>query len=506
MLLALGAVLTALAYPPIGASPLALVMLAPVVAAIDGRRPLAAFGFVWLYSVTMALFLVRWLVGALVNEYGVAAAPAWTVTCAIVFGCALVPALAGALYAALRPRLSDVIAPLAFAALWITGEWLRASVLGVPWLLLAQALWDMPLAIQTADLGGTHAVGLVIAAVNAGLGIAASSRGARPLLVPAALALLAALYGAWRLGELPSAQPELRVGIVQASLPPEQRFRPGSALRNTARHAELSRRLLAEGALDLVVWSETAVDTDLDANPALVRSLASLSDELGVPLVTGAPRSAGGERTNSVVLFAPGKGLAESYAKQRLVPFSEYDPPLGAWLTPLLGPVIAGSPYAPGAEATVFRDAALPFAAPICFEITYPDLVSGFRAAGAELLVNLSNDAWFGRSGYAEMHLAHAVFRAVELRTWLVRGANTGISAILDPAGRIRTQMPVFEEGVLRGRVGAAEAEPLYARAGNLPVLTVLLLALALALWDARRPRTGEPAAGPAGGRDRGPR
>ncbi len=506
MLLALGAVLTALAYPPLGASPLALVMLAPVVAAIDSRRPLAAFGLVWLYSVTMALFLVRWLVGALVNEYGVAAAPAWTVTCSIVFGCALVPALAGALYAALRPRLSDVIAPLAFAALWISGEWLRASLLGVPWLLLAQALWDVPIAIQAADLGGTHAVGLVIAAVNAGIGTAARRRGARPLLVPAALAVLAALYGVWRLGELPSARPELRVGIVQASLPPGQRFQPGSALRNTARHAELSRQLLAEGAVDVVVWSETAVDTDLDENPALVRSLADLTDELGVPIVTGAPRSTAGERTNSVVLFAPGNGLAESYAKQRLVPFSEYDPPLGAWLTPLLGPVIAGSPYTPGAEPTVFRGAALPLAAPICFEITYPDLARGFRAAGAEVLVNLSNDAWFGRSGYAEMHLAHAVFRAVELRTWVVRGANTGISAIVDPAGRIEIELPIFEEGVLRGRIGAAESEPLYARAGNLPVLTVLLLVMVLSCWDARRRPAQPPAAGPAGGPGRDPR
>src|SRR5690606_24217097 len=132
-----------------------------------------------------------------------------------------------------------------------------------------------------------------------------------------------------------------------------------------------------------------------------------LADEIGVPIVTGAPRSAAGRRRNAVVLFVPGRGLVESYAKQRLVPFSEYDPDWFAFLAPLLGPVTEGEPYVPGGEPTVFEAGPIPFATPICFEITYPALVQRFREAGALLLVNLSNDAWFGRTGYPEMHLAH---------------------------------------------------------------------------------------------------
>jgi apolipoprotein N-acyltransferase len=98
-----------------------------------------------------------------------------------------------------------------------------------------------------------------------------------------------------------------------------------------------------------------------------------------------------------------------------------------------------------------------------------------FRAAGAELVLNLSNDAWFGRSGYAEMHFAHAILRAVELRSWVVRGANTGISGFVDPTGRVVAELPVFEEGVVFAEVQAAGAVPFYARAGDIPVLAFLV-------------------------------
>jgi apolipoprotein N-acyltransferase len=273
--------------------------------------------------------------------------------------------------------------------------------------------------------------------------------------------------------------------VVQAAVPQDQRFQPGSAQRNTERHAELTRRATQRRKLDLVVWSETAVDIDLDETPALRDRLDRLAAELGVPFVTGAPRSEGGLRTNSVVLFAPRRGITESYAKQRLVPFSEYDPSFAAPLARLLGPVVEGEPYVPGTGPFVFRRGPIPFATPVCFEISYPRLMRRFRAAGAELLLNLSNDAWFGRTGYAEMHFAHAILRAVELRSWIVRGANTGISGFVDPAGRVVAELPIFEEGVVFAEVYAAGASPFYARAGDLPVLAFLLVVIAVS-WLTR--------------------
>jgi apolipoprotein N-acyltransferase len=494
---------TVLAYPPVGFGLAAFLMLAPIAAVIDGARPRRAFLAVWIYSAGFALVLVRWLVSALADQYGVDRAAAWLFTTGLIGALALVPAAAGALFAALSPRVPPLAAPVAFAAIWVFGEWLRSVPLGVPWLLAAQPLVRWPLAIQTADVGGTHAVGFVVVAAGAGLGLAARRRSPLPLVLPAVLVAAALAYGALRLATVPSAAGERSgvVGVVQASVPQVERFRPGSAARNVALHVQATRALAAREPVDLVVWSETAVDIDLDETPALRAVLAELATTLGVPIVTGAPRSDGGRRSNAVVLFAPGRGLTESYAKQRLVPFSEYDPAFGGVLAPLLGPVTEGDPYVPGTLPTVFRGGPLPFAAAVCFEVTYPDLARRFRAEGAELLVNLSNDAWFGAGGYPEMHLGHAILRAVELRSWVVRGANTGISAAVDPAGRVVEELPAFTAGSFAVAVAEAGPPPLYALAGDAPVLSALGLALAASL--ASRGRREE---APARARDRSAR
>jgi apolipoprotein N-acyltransferase len=112
-----------------------------------------------------------------------------------------------------------------------------------------------------------------------------------------------------------------------------------------------------------------------------------------------------------------------------------------------------------------------------------PGLMRRFRAEGAALVVNLSNDAWFGRSGYPEAHLQHAVLRAIELRSWVVRGTNTGISAVIDPAGRVRVRLGVLVEGTLVDEVRAAGSPPPYARLGNGPVLLLLAACVAAPLW-----------------------
>lgn len=485
-----GVVATVLAWPPIAIPGLGLAMLAPIAAAIDDTPPRRAFALVYLYSVAMALVAVRWLIDALAGEYGAPLATSWLFLALVVAALALVPAAAGALHAALRPRLSDTAAPIAFAALWTLGEWLRGEVLGVPWLLVGQTFARAPLALQPAALGGVYAVGFVATAIGAGVGVALRRARAAPLAAPAALAAAALAFGAWRLATLPGpSHGRVRVGVVQAAVPQAERFRPGSASRNVARHAAATRALARRERLDLVVWSETAVDVDIDENPPLRLALERLADEIGVPIVTGAPRSAAGRRRNAVVLFVPGRGLVESYAKQRLVPFSEYDPDWFAFLAPLLGPVTEGEPYVPGGEPTVFEAGPIPFATPICFEITYPALVQRFREAGALLLVNLSNDAWFGRTGYPEMHLAHAVVRAVETGSWVVRGANTGISAAIDPAGRIVAELPVFEEGSFVAEVTPAGRPPLYGRAGDAPLLAALGAALAGCAAAGRRAR-----------------
>lgn len=471
-LAALGVVLHVAAFPPFGLWPCALLALAPLAALCEAAPPRRAFALGWLHTAVGGVLIARWLLVALVGEYGVHPASAFAVLALTVGSYALLSGAAAALYAALRPRAALAAAPLVFGALFELFEWLRAEPLALPWALVAHPLAPAPVLLQTAALGGAYAPGLAVAATGAGLGLALLHRRALPLAAPCALWALALCYAALA-GAPEGVGPALRVGVVQASVPQRERFQPGSALRNTRDHAERTLRLAEQAApLDLVVWSETAVDDDLDQRPELAQLLRETAAAAGAPIVTGAPRSSPRGLENAVVLVGA-DGVHDVYAKQALVPFAEYDPPLLAFLAPLLGPVTAGTPYVAGPDARPLRGP-VPLATPICFEITMPALLRRFRAAGAAVVVNLSNDAWFGRSGYPEVHLQHAVLRAIELRSFVVRGTNTGISAVIDPAGRVRARLGVLEEGTLAAEVRAAGAAPLYARSGNAPVLALL--------------------------------
>ncbi len=478
--------LTVAAYPPLGFWPAALLMLAPLVAGLARATPLRAFRLTYGYIVLAAVAIVRWLVHALTQEYHVAAGKAWGLTIGIVLLYSLAPAGAMALFAWLRPRAHAALAPLLFAALYAFSEWVRAVPFALPWLLTAHALAPAPAFLQIADLLGAPGVSFVILSLSGGVGLALATRSARPLAAPALLLGLALGYGplrAWTLEEGDA----LRVGVVQASIAQHDRWQEGFARAHTEQHLALTRRALAEaGELDVVVWPETAIDAVLESDPELLLSLRRQVEASRVPILAGAQRVHAGI-TNSAFLVVPRAGLVESYAKQVLVPFSEHVPSWGSSLLPVLGRMFTMTPYRAGAEPTVFRRLAVPFATPICFEITYPDVVREMHAAGASVLVNLSNDAWFGRTGYAEMHLAHSVFRAVELRSWVVRAANTGISALVDPRGRVVASLGVEQAGALHGEVRASRARTLYARAGDALVLAFLGLVSLAALAAGRR-------------------
>ncbi len=482
-----------LARPPHTLWPLALVALAPLAWLAETRRPLRTLALAWLGWTALGLAVFRDLLYALSVEYRVPVLAASLFAAIVVGAHATVPAFASAAYAALRRRARPWAAPLLFASLLIASEWLRAEPLALPWLLAGDALARTPALIQHAELGGLHAVGLVPALVSGGVGAALARRRRTPLAIPLLTLVLAAGYGTLHRSLTVATASGIEVGIVQGSVPQRERFRPGSAVRNTLRHAELTRRLVAEAAPALVVWSETAVDEDLDAAPGLRVALERLVTETGVPLLTGAPRSEHGLAVNAAVLLRPGQPPA-SYSKQRLVPFAERDPAFVGVLSPLVAPLVEGEGYVAGEEATLLPFGAAAIAAPICFEITYPDLMRRFRTRGAELIVNLTNDAWFGRGPYAGMHFHHAIFRAVELRSWVVRGANTGISGVIDPWGHVVAELPLFEAGVLRARVHPTRRLTPYARHGDAPLLALLaglaVLALASGSGIAHRPRS----------------
>ncbi|HJQ84536.1 MAG TPA: apolipoprotein N-acyltransferase, partial [Candidatus Binatia bacterium] len=240
-------------------------------------------------------------------------------------------------------------------------------------------------------------------------------------------------------------------------------------------------RAAADGGADLVVWPEHAVGEYVQ-EPSPARDLVlAASRRTGADLVLGAPSydaGAGGPTYHNSVFLVRDGTLAGRYDKQRLLPVAED----GALATMLPG---AGR-YASGRPVRGLRARDALVGASICFEAMYPELVRGIVAGGAELLVNVSNDVWFGHASPAETHLAMAALRAVENRRWLVRAAATGVSAVVDPAGRVVARAEFGVPGVVSATVRPLHVRTPYQRWGDGAAWLLAALAAAASL---RRPR-----------------
>jgi apolipoprotein N-acyltransferase len=233
------------------------------------------------------------------------------------------------------------------------------------------------------------------------------------------------------------------VAAIQPDIAQTQKWDPAQGEEILDRLETLTDQAAAEPEPDLVVWPETTTPDSLSLDGLSRALVTNLVHRHGVPLLAGAVHVAaegdGYRYYNSAFLFTPGEGLAERYDKQHLVPFGEYIP-LSGWLPWLERLAPLGWTCAAGRRATVFRlaDPPLAFSSLICFEDTVSGLARAFVRRGARVLINQTNDAWFDRTAGPVQHLSQSVFRCVENRVPMVRVANTGITALVDPSGRIR--------------------------------------------------------------------
>lgn len=245
------------------------------------------------------------------------------------------------------------------------------------------------------------------------------------------------------------------VAAVQPNVPLEVRWNP----ENERAIEERVWRLSSEGAgrgVRLVVWPESAVPRYVQADGAYRREIEAFTRQHGVWLVIGSIGfgQGEGEYHNSIFVSGPGGLLPYRYDKVHLVPFGEYVPLVGK--VPFLRPLVREvSSFTPGSHALPLPAAGTALGLQVCYEVTYPWLVAAEVERGADLLVTITNDGWYGDSAAPRQHLAIAVLRAAESRRYMVRAANTGISAIIDPAGRVMARLGVNREGVIDGSVRA---------------------------------------------------
>ncbi len=285
----------------------------------------------------------------------------------------------------------------------------------------------------------------------------------------------------------------LGVAAVQPNVPLEVRWDP----ENEKAIEERVWRLSAEGAsrgARLVVWPESAVPRYVQPDGAYRRAIEGFARRHGVWLVVGSIGFGAGEGEyhNSVFVAAPGGLVPFRYDKIHLVPFGEYLPLVGK--VPFLRPLVREvSSFTPGTRALPLPAAGTALGLQVCYEVTYPWLVADEIRRGAELLVTITNDGWYGDSAAPRQHLALAILRAAESRRFMVRAANTGISALIDPRGRVVERLGIDREGVVVGEVTPgrgitpAVAGVVWIRAG------LLAMAAGAILCGARRRRHVKP-------------
>jgi len=386
---------------------------------------------------------------------------------------ALYPGLFGALQAAACGRWGHHALWLA-PVFWVATELLRRYVLsGFPWVLLGYSQASVVPVLQLASVAGVYGLSALVMLASVSLAYAAVGRGRVRVLAPAAgfaVVAVVAAAGWWRVadGGLVHQGAGLRVALVQGNIPQDEKWDAGHAGRILETYLSLSRDAAAGGAR-LVIWPESATPFYFDYDAAGNAALRSLARSTGVYLLFGTDQFEPGpprQIFNSALMLDPSGMMVAAYRKMHLVPFGEYVPlkRLLFFAAPL---VEAVSDFSPGTEAVVMPIGQNRLSTAICYEVVYPDLIGAFTARGSQLLTTITNDAWYGRTSAPHQHFWQAVVRAVEQGRYLVRAANTGISGIVDPYGRVVARSDLFERTVVQGDVRFLDVRTVYGRTGD---------------------------------------
>jgi apolipoprotein N-acyltransferase len=489
-LAALSGVLLALSFPKFGHPAIAWIALVPLLIALASDEGRSAFRLGYVTGAVSALGLLYWTSFVVVQYGGLSLPVGIAVMVLLCLAVALFPSLFAWLmgrWVSTLGRRALLLAPVA----WVATEILRAhTFFRFPWCLLGYSQQTNLYYIQIARYGAVYAVSFLLAGTAAAVAYSIVETRPRPrrasLVILAIVLGVVGLHGYWQTSRPVPEKGLLRVGLVQARILQDEKWDEDKALDNLDQHVKLTKRA-AEGGARLVVWPESAVPFYYDETPFVARELQRLVRERDIHLLFGNDDrdagTAGGRVYVGAKMLSPRGELTYRYHKIHLVPFGEYVP-----LQPLLtlgGRVVAKlvrqvADFTPGKKPTVGELDGHRLGAFICYEAIFPGLVRGFSARGADLLVNVTNDAWYGHTSAPHQHLAMAAFRAVENGKYLVRAANTGITAVVDPHGRVLEKTALFDRTVLVRDVPLVPGTTFYARHGDVFAWACLGAAVAL--------------------------
>lgn len=479
-----GILLTA-AFPKIGLSWIAWGALVPLLLAIWDKSPRQSFRIGLFSGCIHYLTLIYWLADTM-RTYGQLP---WYVCLPVLFLFALYLALYTAGFSAVISRFSRM--PIRFAllvpVLWVAFEYMRATFLsGFPWEMLGYSQYPSLRMIQISDIFGVYGVSFLVAFGNTCLFLCwqlifngfpkehpgRRSRIAGVIALFAVLQIAALMYGEKRLADVDrymAAAPSPDIAVIQGNISQSVKWDPAFCLSTMEKYAALSKSTAPENP-KLIIWPETATPfyflNENRYTPMLLETIRGI----GTDFIIGSPAferkgTAESYRNRAYLLTAKGAAVGH-YDKARLVPFGEFVP-FKQWL-PFIGKIVAEvGDFEAGPEGETLQWGNYRLGMQICYEMIFPHLSRKAIQNGADCIVNITNDAWYGTSSAPYQLFSMAIFRAVENRRTVIRAANTGISGFVDPGGRIMGSTDLFTDAAMTRKVPLLRELSVYTRYGD---------------------------------------
>ena len=469
-LLLMSAVFMSLSFHPIGLYFCAWFGLVPLLFAIDGMNPKSSFISGVVFGFCFSLFSLFWLVFLQIEI---------NVRILLVAGLVLLFLYFGVYWGVglLISHKRLWLFPFAVAGL----EFIRGiGEIGFPWLSLGYSQARYPLIIQQASLYGIYGLSWWLVLTNVSLYKAVTQRTLRHCIILLIIIASPLIYGKVRV-QRPQGR-TVTVGIIQPNIDPNLKFTRGMREKTFERLITLSEECAQPKYLDLIIWPETAMPIFLKTSGTYHERVMSLVNNINTPVFTGTPvyEPSDNEIYNGAILIEPRRGITQEYRKIHLVPFGEHIP-FGQYVPFLRKIDVGGGDYAPGNKYTIFNAPTIDFSCLICFESIFPELSRRFVNRGAQLLVNITNDGWFGTISGPQQHNDMAILRAVENAVPLARCSNTGISMVVDRYGRIQQETRLFREAYITCTVIIQPEKTVYQHLGDfIPILSLLLIAVVL--------------------------
>ncbi len=490
----LSGVLICLSFPKFGFGVIAWIAFVPLLMALQKAASIRqAFLYGWMAGIMAHTGLLYWIFYVVVHHGHL---PVYLGIFLLLLLAAYLSLYVG-LFAAGVYGFNGKAPMIAIApALWIVLEFLKSYLFtGFPWENLGYSQYSNIYFIQIADVAGVHALSFLIMILNVAIYDIMVQRSRKVYLSAAVVVILWAgvyAYGTMRInqiGEISKSAQGMNVSLIQGNIDQSVKWNENYRQKTLDIYTKLSLGY-PPGEGGLMVWPETAVPYIYQPESYLSDPIRLVAKETGAWMIFGAMRYVRqGEKANyfnSACLLSADGAVRDVYDKVHLVPYGEYVPlrkifPFVSALAAGLGDFTPGKGYAP----LIMGEHKI--GVTICYEGILPSAARKYKQQNAELLVNLTNDAWFGETSAPYQHLSMSILRAVESRLYLVRAANTGFSAIVDPTGRIVAQTGLSAEAVLSGRIKFMQTPTLYARYGDWIVFAACIMIAVLFLYDLRR-------------------